>query len=266
MNYQFINKYGDIFRFEDFIKKAYLKPDDVSVTLENKYVQSGIDTVVKTGSGYKKPFEIKLDYTIVTKDDVTCDLIINYLYSFFRDDNPYYLLDLQTSKRTEISLDSVKEKSKEGLKKRFTALTLDFTQIGMFWETIQETTGSKVLNPNESFILPLLFYCDMSPVKLELVNLSDVSNSKFSLSLANKDIQKIIMINEIGFTKDKSIVIDSSSKDGSITLQPDGLNIKRNVTFGSPFVFYKGDNVLTYSTAIDSIIELKYSFRERTIV
>lgn len=266
MEYTFINKYNEVFRFEDFIKKAYLKPDDVSVSLENKYIQSGIDNVVKSGTGYKKPFEIKLDYTILTRDDFTCDLIINYLYSFFKDDYPYYIIDNKSGKRTEVSLDSVKEKHRDSMKKRFTTLTIDFTQIGSFWETIEETKGSKIIDPNESIVIPLMFYCDSSGIKLELTNLTDVSIQKFSISLENKDITKLLVINEIGFTKDKTMLIDSSAKDGIVMLMPDGVNIKRSVTLGSPFVLLKGDNKITYSTNIDSTIEIAYSFRERTII
>jgi len=266
MEYTFINRYNDIFRFEDFIKRAYLKPDDISVKLENKYVQSGIDKVVKSGSGYKKPFEIKLDYTILTKDDVTSDLVINYLYSFFMQDSPYYIIDSQTNKRTEIQLDGVREKHKEGMKKRFTTLTLDFTQIGMYWEQIHETIGSKILQPGDSIDVPLMFYCDMNPIRIELTNLTNVSNSKFNISLENKEIRRNILINEIGFTQNKTIVIDSTSTDGVIQLMPDSVNIKKNVLFGSPFVLYKGNNIITYSTSINSAIELRYSYRERTIV
>jgi hypothetical protein len=266
MDYKFVNKYGDIFRFEDFVKRAFLSADNVQVKLDYKYIRSGFDSLVVSGNGNKKPFEIGLDYTVLTKDDYTSDLLMNYLYSFFMNDRPYYIIDCQTEKRTEINLDSIKEKHKDSLKKRFTTISLGFTQIGSCWETIGETKGSKLLNSGESIDIELMFYCDMTPINIYIQQLDNQANSKFKLQLTNKDINRIILINEIGFTQDKIIQIDSGSKDGLVKLLPDDVNIKRNVRFGSPFVLYKGNNKITYTSGNESSIQLSYTYKERTIV
>lgn len=259
----FKNKYGDSLTTWIYAKFPEVLKTPMGITYDNNYIRLGNTAYEKRGLDVVKQRDVTVTIFNIATYDLQYDLLINYIIAFFREDSPYYMEDLVTEKRFRVSLDDFKVKEEKGYEKRFGELTLNLSLQDSFPEKLNSTSNDGSLISGGSFTVELPVYASETPFQLTLTNATG-ANSDFFIELSNRDLSGSMQISEIGFVSGTQIVIDSL--EGTCTLLPDGINIKKSISDGTFFLLRKGTNSIFYKSLSGTPLTYEISYRMRTAV
>lgn len=262
-NVNFQNGYGDYLTSWLYSKFPEQIINTLDIAFENNYIRLGNTAYEKRGIDVIKQRETTVRIFNISDYDLGYDLLINYIVAFFRDDGPYYLIDLVTEKRYRVNLDEVKVKEKQGSEKRFSEIELGFSIIDSLPEKLNPNIESGSLVSTGSFDITLPEYAAETPFQLTLTN-STGANTDFYIELTNRNKKGNIRISEINYVSGTNIVIDTLN--GTCTLNPDQLNIKKSITDGTFFLLYKGVNSIYYKSLQGVPVTYSISYRQRSAV
>ena len=263
MNFEIENNYGERLSTNVFNSYYTLMTDNIAFKYDKTFSQSGNSSFKELGSSQRvNKRSGSLSMNLSETSDNKYLYVLNSLAAFIDNDGPYYLVDTENSKRTEISFESIKESDIAGVQKRVTKVTINFTFLNTYWESTATATETFTnLADGDTFTISTPTYSKESPIDLVLTSLGD-SNTTFSIEMTNRNDNFGIVVNEIGFNTGS--IINANFATGTFTLLPDNVTINQSVTKGEPFGLIKGDNVFKYSSPSAVNVDLTITYRIRT--
>jgi phage-related protein len=258
MNLKFNNSEGDMVLSKNFILSisSYKR----RVGMQKRY---GKDGAVPTGDQMVDSRDLSLAYQPVSDNDTDYLDAVNEIIGFFRTDlTPFYLIDIDNNKRTEIILKSATDEADaEGLEYRVGKNKLEFEMVDGHWEDEDETvvyspTGG--LADGDSIIINIPSYVECYPI----IKISPTeTNTDFTIR--NLLTGAAFVLGSASFVVGTEFIIDSQL--GTIYLD-DGTTMTEMssaLADGSGFIkLIPGNNEIQYSSAFGEV-DVEISYRER---
>jgi phage-related protein len=230
------------------------------VGMQKRY---GNDGAVPTGDQKVDSRDLTLSYEPTSENDTNYLNTVNQIIGFFRTDlTPFYLVDTDNNKRTEIVLKSATDEAdSEGLEYRIGKNKLEFEMVDGHWEDEDETivyspTGG--LADGDSITINIPSYVECYPV-IEIIPYE--TNTDFTIR--NILTGAAFVLGSSSFVVGTKFIVNS--KTGTIYLD-DGTTqteMSSALADGSGFIkLIPGDNEIQYSSAFGAV-DIEITYRER---
>lgn len=263
MNLILENRRGETLNIESY--NARPEPTTFKVERERlkKFGQYGITS---KGDGLASDRSIQIRYDVVAERDINYDETINTIASFFDvEDEPFYLVNLDTQKRCRVSLENLEENFQEGLAKRVAiGCKLTLKMESTLWEERTETIVTETIPNNGTVNIFLPLNAKETYPIFELTSLDAGTNGDFALVLTNSNtgFSSAIRVKDSNFIQNAIMTIDGI--DGKVSTN--GVNANVKVSDGNFFPLKKGNNIITYQSVSGQQIILTARYRVRTVL
>ena len=263
MNLIIENRRGETLNIESYNGR----PEPTSFKVERERLKKfGQYGIVSKGDGLVSDRSIQIRYDVIAERDINYDEILNTIASFFDvEDEPFYLVNLDTQKRCQVSLENIEENFSEGLAKRVgIGCKLGLKMESALWEERTETIVSETILNNGTIVILLPENAKETYPIFEVVSLDAGINSDFALILNNTrtGFSSAIRIKDSNFSQNSTMVIDGV--EGKVTTNGVLANIK--VSDGNFFPFKKGENIITYQSVNGQAVTITAKYRVRTML
>lgn len=226
----------------------------------------GKDGGVPTGDQMADTRDITLQYQPIADNDSTYIDVVNEIIGFFRIDlAPFYLVDTDNDRRTEIILNSATDDAHtEGLEFRIGKNNLKFEMLDSFWEDNTEVvvssptggmdTGETLTVDNDSYIecYPVI---TITPYEI---------NTDFTIR--NITTGAAFILGSNSFVPGSIFTIDSQTGDITLELSGSSIEMSSALADGSGFIkLVPGENQIQYSSVFGAV-DIEVTFRRRYAV
>lgn len=226
----------------------------------------GKDGGVATGDQMADSRDITLQYQPVADDDLTYIDTVNEIIGFFRQDlAPFYLVDTDNDRRTEIILNSATDDpDKEGLEYRVGKNTLKLEMLDAFWE---DNTENVVSSPTGGLVSGDILTVDNDSY-IECYPVITITPYEINTDFTIRNITTgaAFILGSNSFVPGSQFVVDSQT--GEITLELSGSSIEMSSALadGSGFIkLVPGENQIQYSSVFGEV-DVEVTFRRRYAV
>lgn len=262
MNLKFVDSLGNEYALSKNFKisiSAYKRRTGV----QKRY---GKDGGVATGDQMADSRDISFQYEPVRQTDTTYIDSINELIGFFRMDRaPFYLVDTETNRRTEIVLkQATDEPSVEGTERRIGKNKIDFEMIDAFWEDNDEISFSSPtggMATGDSLTIDNTSYIECYPV---ITITPYETNTDFTIR--NAVTGAAVTLGSNAFVPGTSFEIDSQSGTIYLITSSSRMEMSSALADGSGFIkLVPGENEIQY-TSVFGDVDIEISYRRRYAV
>jgi hypothetical protein len=263
MNLILENRRGETLNIEYYNGRT--EPTSFKVERERlkKFGQYGI---VSKGDGLTSDRSIQIRYDVIAERDINYDEIINTIASFFDvEDEPFYLVNLDTQKRCRVSLENLEESYQEGLAKRIgIGCKLNLKMESALWEERTETIVSETVNNNGSINIFLPLNSKETYSIIDITSLDVGTNGDFALILQNSNtgFSSAIRIKDSNFVQNAVMTIDGING----TVSTNGVNANVKISDGNFFPLKKGNNNIIYQSVSGQSVLVTFKYRVRTVL
>lgn len=226
----------------------------------------GKDGGVPTGDQMADTRDITLQYQPVADDDSTYIDTVNEIIGFFRQDlAPFYLVDTDNDRRTEIILNSATDEAQtEGLEYRIGKNNLKFEMLDAFWE---DNTENVISSPTGGLASGDILTIDNDSY-IECYPIITITPYEINTDLTIRNITTgaAFILGSNSFVPGSQFIINSQT--GEITLELSGSSIEMSSALadGSGFIkLIPGENQLQYSSVFGDV-DIEVAFRRRFAV
>jgi hypothetical protein len=263
MRIEFRNSKNEFFKlYEKYPHKHIINIDDIEYNKKQESNSFSEKSYIIGNENVESKRKIKVILHLTKINEIDFLNEVNYIYNFFYKDNkPFYYVDLDNSRLCEVDLLSIKKLTREGTEFFYSSLELEFAMIDNLFFDLNENvitqnfnnTSNVVINVNN--VLSQLVY-----PKIEIEANQSVQDFEI---IANKTNIRILTNN---FASGNKLIIDSKNSEIYIQKTNFTIDLINSIESGGFILLEKGNNTLNFNFNLNCSGTIKIYYRERYIL
>jgi len=263
MKVEFVNSKNEFFKlYERYPHKHIINIDDIEFNKKQESNAFSEKSYLIGNENIESKRKIKVILHLSKTREIDFLNEVNYIYNFFYKDNkPFYYVDLDNSRFCEVDLLNIKKLTREGTEFFYSSLELEFAMIdNLFFDLALNIITENFNNTQNAFV-------NINDVKTPIVYPIILIEANQSIQdfeiIANKTNIRILTNN---FASGNKLIIDSKNSEVYIEKTNLKIDLINSIESGGFILLEKGNNTLKFNFNINSSGTIKIYYRERYIL